>query len=190
MKKIPFLIFIIISLGLFISAPIYAERIASYPKENRLEDRQEKIQNLKNAAKEKRCTIITQNITRLIERYNTTHTHQIDRYNKIKENLRKAVTRLNELGYDTSKVAQSLEVLNQMIVDYDSIHTKFEAALNSTSGLACGESNGVYVNKVKEAQDYLKQMRAKAKEIENYYKENVRSEIQNLKSQKPSKKTQ
>lgn len=135
---------------------------------------------------ETRCQNLENRINGRIDAYDANYNGQVQKYTNIKQNVTKAMTRLTELGYNTSKVNDDLKQLDALLKEWNTLRNQFIAALQNTQDFVCGESEGAFKNAVDNASADAKLMRAKAEEIKNFVKNTLRSDLQELRKQKNS----
>ena len=135
---------------------------------------------------ETRCQFLENRIKGRIDAYDANYNGQILRYTNIKQNVTKAITRLTELGYNTTKVSDDLKQLDVLLKEWNNLRNQFIAALQNSQNFVCGESEGAFKNAVDNAAADGKLMRSKAEEIKNFVKNTLRSDLQELRKQKNS----
>lgn len=140
-------------------------------------DRETRIQELKDATVARRCSILTNNIDRLIANYGSKHDGQVERYKNIAQKVKDEVDRLDNLGYDVTNLRTALQKLNAEIVEFSNLRADFQAKLVETRSLACGDSEGAYKALVEDARSTLRDMKAKAQEISATLKNEVRPAV-------------
>jgi hypothetical protein len=178
------LLLIVITITTFVAA-MFPIGVAAQSRPN-IEDRQAKREELRNANVEKRCTIVTSNITKLTNRYDVIHPAHVARYQKLAENLKQADERLTQLGFDTNQVKTKLVELDAMVVKLSGMIKQLDLLLEESKTLACGESEVAYKAKVEEARNQMKLIRDYAQDIKKFVNSDVRPAMQELRSQRGS----
>jgi hypothetical protein len=147
------------------------------------EERQERITELKNAAKAQRCEVIEENVSRRIDYYQNSQTDHVSRYQGIVLGLTKSSERLTALGYDTTELVLKIEMLQTQINEMNLIHNELIAALQSVNVAQCGEEEEDPSAKGQLARTTVQELRAKALAIKDYIRNEIIPTIQALREQ-------
>ena len=150
-----------------------------------------KMQDLKDERKERvgerkenRCEIVTERVDKRITTFEEHKDKHIAQYQKLTDKVKEMVKRLKEKGYDTTKLEEDLKILDaknkQVAADYEEFIQKLKAARE----LACGNSQGQFVEAMKTAREQLKKVHEEVKEIRTYFKEVIKEDIKDLRDQK------
>ncbi len=153
------------------------------------QDLQEDIQNAKEDAQEarqqnveQRCEIATSRIDTITQKYEQNRLRYVNRYNNLIQRLENLVEFLQTKEIDPAGLPAQIEQIRVMTQEFNNLMQQTMNAANETKTLACGESEGAYLNKLQESRQYLLQARAEAVEINNYFVTNVVPELEAIKS--------
>jgi hypothetical protein len=160
-----------------ILSPVYAQGGTRVPQETL------------NSFRQARCERVKERVDFRIRRYEDNKDRYIERYQKISDSVSNAIRRLESKGYDLNELKSDLEVLKSKRAEFISLHLNSMNALRSAKEIACEnkDDRSVFESKVKEAQDYMSKSRAKAKEIHEFIRKDIRQDLQNLKNQAKEK---
>ena len=149
-------------------------------------------QNLKGKVKEERttiianrCEIITKNIDNRLARFNDNKNGHAIRYQELKTRLTNLISRLEQKGYDVSKLEADLTVLDTKIKKFADDYVTFIEQLKTTKGFACGQSQGAFADALSKAKDLLRLVRQDAMDIRDYYQTQIKPDLMALRAQKP-----
>lgn len=131
------------------------------------------------------CEVATAKINQLTTRYDENKEKYVRRYNNIKDKIQTLIARLKDEGYDTTKLQFDLSKLDQQIKDFAEEYSQFILALNDAKTVKCGDSDGAFKLKLQEAKTHLVNSRRIAKEIHDFVKSEIKTDLQELKGQKP-----
>lgn len=149
-------------------------------KSNLLETHREELQD----RLQKRCDQLTQRIEERIEKFEANKDKHIEYYNNLKDRITDIVQKLSDKGYDVEELALDLQTLDSMILDYASEYVKFIDLLKATREVVCGESQGAFADAVKAARDQLRVVFAARLGIREFYKDEIREDIKDLRQQR------
>lgn len=149
------------------------------------DERQERISELRSAAKAERCEVIEENINRRLDYYQNSQTDHVRRYQGILVGLNKAAERLSLLGYDTTDLESKIEQLQVQINEMNVMHNDLIAALQSVKTAQCSDEETDPNTKGMLAKTTVQEIRAKALSIKEYIRNEIIPTLQALKNQDP-----
>lgn len=174
-----------------ISIPVFAESESETSFPNNVERKQERMEKLnekkedfaekREERKTERCEQITNSMDRRISNYENSKTQHITRYKNVKERLTNLINRLDKKDYDTTTLKEKLNVLDEKIKNAEGIYVNFIAKLKEARDVECGNSQGIFLEKMKEAKEVLVQFRAAIADIRNYIKSEIKPELEKVK---------
>ena len=132
------------------------------------------IEEKKQEGVEKRCDIITKRIDNRINAYYNNKEAHLNRYRKLDERLSNLLDRLEDEGYDVDTLRDKLSDLELMILEAADMYDEFAVDLEGAKDYECGETQGSFVDAVKNASGTLKGFRDKMVEIRAYFKDEIR----------------
>lgn len=127
-----------------------------------------------------RCNRLTNEIEARIRRYELNHTAHVETYKGVKIRAQNIVDKLEGKGYDLAEIQTDLLTLKSYIDVFEKDYADYIAKLAEAKGFVCGQSEGQFVAKLKDARDALKKVNQDAAVIRNYYKEVLRPDIKTL----------
>lgn len=148
----------------------------------------EKLEKLEERVKEG-CEDIETRIAEKVTKFNGNKRKHISAYNNMLGRAKKFVEKLDEKGYDTSKVESDIKTLNEKIIKYARDYTTYNNKLIEAQNYACGKSHDEFVAKFAEAKEALKAVREDVIDIKNYYQNTLRVDLANIKNQAPKTPT-
>lgn len=154
-------------------------------RQENMEERQENREERQQERQENRCEVVGNIVDRRISNYTQNKDYRIERYNELLAKLSDVVDRLaaSDLDLDTSALEDSLATLDEMVQAYAASYEDFIAGLEDSKGLVCGESEGAYKDIVLASKDKLEDLRAQRKAITEFYRNEVRGAIKDLREQ-------
>ncbi len=144
-------------------------------REKALEERTERIDQV--------CENIEERIAIKIENFENNKEHHIERYNHFIEVLSEKLVKLEEKGFDVSKIQADLETLDELVQVYAQEYAAFIDALRLTQNYVCGESEGAFREALVAAKDQWKVVVQKRREIMDFYINVIREDIKALREQ-------
>lgn len=154
-------------------------------RKEKIEERKAKREERQAERREKRCEIINKRIQIRISRFKERKDRHAERYDKVKERLTRIAQKLEDKGYDTSKLTDDLKTLAQMIKEYFEEYIKFISLLsNIPKTRVCKESKNTFRDTLSTVKEQVKIVRSKRKAIKEFYKNVIRKDIQELRNQK------
>lgn len=140
--------------------------------------------------KDKKCELITSRVDERVGKFDNNKGLHQQQYAKLKERLSNLITKLNEKGYDTSKLSSDLSTLNSKIEKFGTDYKTFTDKLKESRTYVCGASEGQFKTKLEEAKDLLKVVKQDSVDVRNYFKNTIKPDLQDLKNQRHEKKSE
>ncbi len=144
-------------------------------------------QEIRKAVREARCTIAEERINLRIDRFSSLRQDHVKLYQAIVERLKTLADKLDKEGYDTAKIRADYKVLNDKIAKRATDYATFISKLEATKQYACGESEGKFVDALKDSRSYMEIVQKDTQDIREYYKNTIRADIKELRAQKTNK---
>jgi len=135
---------------------------------------------IKDQIKQKACEKRGEQVTKHVERYDKMKRAHVQAYNNMQDRVKKFIDKLNEKGYDTTKLKADLVVLNGKVVKFASDYSAYIAKLDQARQLGCDDP-AAFKAKMQEARDLLKIVHGDAKDIHSYYTDTIKADIMALK---------
>lgn len=164
--------------GLGLLAPVSAQS----ERRDQFEENQQQRQETREDIVESRCTIQTTRINNLIDRYSENRARYINRYNALIQKLDTLSGRLSEEGVDTTSLNQEINAIRPLVDQFNSEMNETIALLEEAMTLACGESEGAYLSKIREARISLLDSRAITIQINGSFLNDIVPELQALRA--------
>lgn len=144
------------------------------------EERQQKIQELKTMAKEKKCEVLGDRIDAKIEKYSAGYTKYIQSFENLYDRVNSLLLSLDGKGYDTEAVQENNDKLMGYIDQIEQMHEDFVTKMDGSRESSCLDNAKQFQNIVKEAKQMLIETRAMAKEMHTFVREELRPSLQQL----------
>lgn len=138
---------------------------------------------------EAKCDKADNIIAKIIERYTSTRREHVEKFNAFRKNYDELVNSLGVKGYNVSELKKYSKNMETKISTYATDLNAFMQSLKEAQQLACGESNGKYLEVIKVSKELLKKVRTDIQEIKNYYHDTIRPAVINLKNEVKEKKS-
>jgi archaellum component FlaC len=132
---------------------------------------------------EAKCDKADNIIAKIIEHYTSTRREHVEKFNTFRKKYDEMVSTLGTKGYNVSELKKYSKNLETKISTYATDLNAFMQSLKESQQLACGESNGKYLEAVKASKELLKKVRTDIQEIKNYYHDTIRPAVINLKNE-------
>lgn len=117
-----------------------------------------------------------------LERYEERKDDFVERVNRAIAKLKEISQKLKDRGCDTSKLEADYQNLGTQLQAWTTDYNTFINLLNEAKTLACGESEGAYKDKVRQAREQLKVVREREMGIINFYNETIKPDVEALKT--------
>lgn len=155
-------------------------------KEEQKKQKEAMLERLKKEKEGKvavKCEMIESRVSEKITRFNNNKDGHIVRYNKLKDNLTRIINKLSEKGLDVTELKADLQTLDTKIKKFSTDYQAYITKLGQTKGFACGNSEGNFKSKLEESRSALKLVLEDAKDIQKFYKDEIKPDIQKLREQ-------
>ncbi len=128
---------------------------------------------------EARCNLVESRVQLITNRYEGNKQRHIDRYQKVKTNVANLVSTIekNNPGYDLGALRTDLTGLDDLIRKFGSEYNTLMGLLNETKSLACGESEGAYLAKLKEVKTQNLKVRQVVLDTRNFVQSDLKPTI-------------
>lgn len=136
-----------------------------------------------------RCSALQTKLTTQQNRFQTTLSVRESFYNRFGERFSKLIVKLNEAGYDTTKLSADLVVLNQKIAQHKTDKANFLTLLDEAKTYSCANTKSEFKTKLIDVKDALETARLSSQDIKNYYLTTIRTDLQALKASTPATTT-
>jgi len=130
-----------------------------------------------------RCPTIESRIQVKVGNFDNNKIRHMEAYANMKERLAKIDARLAEKGLDTSKLKSELVVPDEKIKKFATDYSTYITKLKESQASVCGQSEGKFLAKIKEAKAGMKVVHQDALDIRAYYVNTIKPELQDLKKQ-------
>lgn len=147
-------------------------------------------QPIRKAIKEKaeervaaKCDKAENVIEKIVTHYTSTRREHVQSFNTFRKRYDEIVNDLGTKGHNVLELKKYSKNLETKISTYASDLSALMQSLKESQQLACGESNGKYLETVKTTKELLKKVRTDIQEIKNYYHDTVRPALINLKKE-------
>lgn len=130
-----------------------------------------------------RCDRVSSNIDKKINNYNLNKEKHIERYNEVKDKLSSLLLKLEAQGINVNELKDDLTILDSKIISFAQEYTKAINDLNLAKTFACGDSEGQFRATVESARTKIINSRDIAKDIINFIKTEIRTDLQQLRDQ-------
>lgn len=134
----------------------------------------------------KLCERVSENIAEISKRYESNHKGNVARYKNLKDKTTKLVARLKTEGLNTTALENALKELEVKIKNVESEHAKYVKELQDLKVLGCSATEDQIKAAREEAKTQLAKVRSAVEAVREYYRTTIRTEIINLKDQRPS----
>jgi len=153
-------------------------------------------QPVREAVKEKieekvaaKCDKADNVILKIVEKYTATRREHVLNFNAFRKRYDEVLNELGIQGYNVTELKTYSKNLETKISTYATDVSTFIQSLKESQKLACGESNGKYLEEVKKAKEFLKKVRTDIQDIKTYYHDTIRPALINLKKEVKENKT-
>jgi hypothetical protein len=131
-----------------------------------------------------RCQTITERVDLKVTRYTDNRTEHVQLYKNLVTRITNLLTKAADSGYDTTKLKADLTVLNDKIKNFDKVHADYITKLGATKSFACGNSEGEFLQALKEAKDSLLTVREAVLDIKAFFQNTIKPDVLALRAQK------
>lgn len=158
--------------------------------QERVSDRQEATGERKDEAIANRCEQVSAAIESRLANYDSMKEFRVNRYQSMKEQVSALITRLDEGGYDTTKIKTELDEFDALVQIFASDASAAAEALRGTKSFACGDSQGEFKTQLEKAKAAFSKAAASAKAVGEHYRTQLKPALQSLKEQAKVKQTE
>ncbi len=144
------------------------------------------IQQKRDDLKSQRCTVLTQNIDRRINRFNNNKERHINQYNTTKQRLSQLVTKLQQKGYDVTQLQTDGKIWDGKIQKFGSDFVVFINKLTETKNVGCGQSDGAFRTLLNQARQQLVVVHQDSVDARTYYQTVIKKDIEAIRNQNPT----
>jgi hypothetical protein len=124
-----------------------------------------------------RCTVAKGRIANMTDTMRMVSERRTATYVATQEKVSARVTVLKQKGYDTTKLANDLQTINQQIqghrLEADELHSAFSNLQNT----ACGDSDGAFAGALTDARTQLRTVRESSQTIHQTFREVIIPDI-------------
>lgn len=131
------------------------------------------------------CTIIERRIKNRISHFNNQKDIHVASYNKTKALITEKIRKLEEAGYDVTKLKTDLLDYDVLIVQFGTDYDIYISLLTATQDYACGQAEGDFRAQLVKARAQLKVVHKDAVEIRTFWAKTIRLDFLALKKQSP-----
>jgi hypothetical protein len=149
------------------------------------ETAKQRVAALKQETKLTKCEAVQSKVEKQIKTFEANKEKHVTSYNKIKDKLQKFINRLDDKGYDTSKLKEDLIAFDAKLKNFGSDYATYISLLRETEDYTCDRSAAEFKAKLQTARDQLKKVHDDAVDIRTFYAKTFRQDILALKEQKP-----
>ncbi|RJR27021.1 hypothetical protein C4561_04570 [candidate division WWE3 bacterium] len=152
-------------------------------RQKEIKQEREEVKTQLQETRAERCDIVEGQMDARIDQYRAAQENHLARYTALKEKLANLITRLEEQGYDVTKLQEDLLVLEDKIAVLTQRFEEFVVQLEETTNFECGDSNGDFLTAMQESRNALSLVRQSALDVKNYYVNTVKQDIVALRDQ-------
>lgn len=150
-------------------------------KREREEEREEKVAEV--------CENVLERVQTRMENFEENKANHEENYNNITTRLSDIADMLDEKGLDTTELRADMETMDAMVAEYVATYTEFIGQLETSLNYDCGNSEGAFKEALQGARDTLETARVMRREIRDFYKSDIRQDIEDLREQATNLKT-
>jgi hypothetical protein len=105
-------------------------------------------------------------------------------YNNLASRLDTLISRLEDKDYDVAQLKTDLAILNNKIDKFEEDYKVLFEKVDTTKGKVCDDPDATIKTKLGDVRKLIQAVRKDAKEIRDYYKNEIREDILAVKNQK------
>lgn len=143
------------------------------------EKREEKIEERKNRF----CNRVEAKIRNRVSNFKNHQKRRVNRHTRIVERITSLANNLDDKGYNTAQLRTHLKTYEGKIDEYEEEYEVFIEELSTSEKYTCGESEGKFVDQIKQARIKLGITRQKRAQIWEYYNQVIKKDLEELKNQ-------
>ena len=167
-------------------SPALAQSPTLTPWQEGVQERREDRQERRELRRERRCDLVRTRIDARIRHFGVRRDNVFARQERIRERITEFVDRLEEKGYDVSKVRSDLETLDGMIQTANPNYAAFIKELGEVKHFDCNDSQDAFKQALEEARAALATFQSDVKAISDFIENTLRVDLQALREQNPS----
>lgn len=138
---------------------------------------------VKGELKEARCTRVTTRVNNLTTRLTNGESARQNRHQKVIDRLNAIITRVEAAGLNADKLKSDVTTLGELKTTWQNEYTSLLTKLDATKQYACGQSEGQFVQAVKDARAQRKVMHDANLEFWKFVKNTVKPDIRAIRGQ-------
>jgi len=167
-------------------SPALAQSPTLTPWQEGVQERQGNRQERRELRTERRCDLVRTRINARIRHFGVRRDNVFAHQKRMVERITEFINRLEEKGYDVSKVRSDLETLGGMIQIADSDYAAFVKELEEVKHFDCNDSQDAFKQALEEARAALAKYRSDVEAVSDFIKNTLRVDLQALREQNPS----
>lgn len=129
------------------------------------------------------CEKVQAKVTEKHENFEEKKGNHLDAYENLWDRLNTLIGRLEDKGYDTAQLEQDLQKLDAKIDKFSNDYDAYREKSNEAKGYACDKTKVELQAKLGEVKTALKTLKKDSQDIRNFYKNQIRPDILQLKNQ-------
>ena len=132
-----------------------------------------------------KCDIVEKRIAQRVTNFDNQKNKHLSSYLKTRALIAKKIAKLNEKGYETTKLDQDLTEYDHKIEQFEKDYATYMNLLRETQAYACGQTEDSFRTKLAEARAQLKIVHQDAVAIRTFWAKTIRTDFNAIKNQKP-----
>lgn len=154
---------------------------------DRIEERKKQVESTITESKEdliaKKCEAAQEMISKSLTRINTVSETRNEAYTNIVNKLNNLATRLADNDIDNSSVIAAADEIEKLATDFNGLIDGYVQDIEDATSINCvNNPNDFYVT-LESARESIKDLKAKAVEIKNYVKQDIKQVLMDLKDE-------
>jgi len=117
-------------------------------------------------------------------------TSHLSRYKAIRDKLNRVIEEAGDNGYDTSQLEYDRDTLNIKINTFERDYNSFKSKIDEAKNGACDNTNDQNRNKMREVRALMRTVREDAKDIRDFYTDEIKVDMRVLKQQRYKKENE
>lgn len=131
------------------------------------------------------CEQVEAKIQTRLQNYATVKEAHTEAYQNLFDRLDTFVTNIKAKGYDTTTLEADIAVLQQKIEDFNTLIGNSYGELQQTQTYTCGQAEGQFIKSLAKSRQQVRLSHQKAQEIRTFYRDVIRVDLLELKTQNP-----
>jgi chromosome segregation ATPase len=148
-------------------------------------DKLDKMGNVAKKWQDARCAKFKEKLGNKIDNINEKNEQHRNTYDNLVSRFETLIARLENKGYDTQQLKTDLETLEEKIEKFKADFKTLSERVKSTQEKVCEDTDSKIKTNLGETRSLVQKVRRDAQEIRNYYRNEIRSDIKDLKNQTP-----